>query len=150
MQISRTLWEAFQDLLAADTATLAAATAMKVHLVIASFVPALDLETIGDLTLATFTGSTAKSAGIGTAQTFYDVANGLRSVQVLEPAGGWHWTCTADPASPETVYGWVLTDTAGTTIWGSALLDSPVTISAAGQGLDIDQVRMEFSEQSPQ
>jgi len=100
MQISRDLWEQYQDLLAADTTTLASVAANHVHLVIAAFVPSLNLSDIGTLTLATFTGSAPKNVGTGTQQTFYDVVAGRRVLQLLEPAGGWTWICTATPGAP--------------------------------------------------
>jgi hypothetical protein len=149
MQISRLIWEAFQDLLAADTTTLADTDAMKVYLVVANFIPSLDLNDIADLVLASFTGSAAKAAGVGAQQTFYDPISGLRYIQVLEPAGGWTWECTVTPGAPQTVYGFVLTNNAGDTIYGSQLLETPVMISAAGQAVTIPQVRMGFLSGSP-
>jgi len=149
MKVSREIWEAFQDLLAADTGTLAAVAAMHVHLVIAPFVPSLDL-VIGDLTLATFTGSTPKNAGTGAQQVFDNpLAAGQRVVQILEPAGGWTWICTADPTPAETVYGWVLTDNTNADVYGSELLAAPVTIGSAGQGITVPNVRMSFLPTSP-
>lgn len=132
---------ALADLLAADPATLApAALANHVHLIIAPFVPSPDTD-LASLTPATFTGSTPKNAGVGTQQSFVDPLTGNRVVQLLEPAGGWHWQCTAAPAAPETVYGYVVTDNADAVTYGSALLDEPVEIADVGDALDIDQVR---------
>lgn len=148
MQPTRAIWEAMQDLLAADTGTLAAVAAMKVHLAKAVFVPSLDL-LVGGLTEATFTGSAAKSAGTGTQPTYYDAADGLRTIRLLEPAGGWSWTCTAAPGSPETIYGYYVTDNAGTTLYGAALLDEPVTIDDAGQGVTVGEITLKFLTQSP-
>ena len=148
MQPSRELWEDMMDLLAADAATLGSVTAMKVHLFINNIVPSLD-SVAADFTPATFTGSTAKTAGTGTQPTYYDAATGIRVIEILEPAGGWHWVCTVDPGAPEVVYGAYLTDNAGTVLWGSVLLDAPVTISRAGQGLDIGYLQFRFRTNSP-
>lgn len=149
MQVSRTIWNAMTSLIAADTATLANASAMKVRLVAAAFSPALDLD-ISTLTYATFTGSTAKAAGTGAQQVFVDPTVGGRTVQILEPAGGWTWLCTVDPGSPETIYGFVLTDNAGTGLLGSALLPAPITISASGQGITLPNIRFLMPASAPQ
>jgi len=136
------------NLLAADEETLANEDALKVFLVISSFVPSLDL-VLDDLDLATFTGSAAKLATVGEQQVFVDPTTNQEQIQILEPAGGWSWICTADPTLPETVYGWVLTDNAGTGLLGSGLLATPVTIASSGQGLSIPFLRFAFDESSP-
>lgn len=148
MKPSRALWEAMQDLLAADTGTLGAVAAMHVHLAAAAFTPSLDLA-LGTLTEATFNGSAAKNAGTGTQQVFYDQESGARQIQLLEPAGGWTWECAVTPGSPETIYGYYVTDNADAVLLGAALLGSPLTISAAGQGLTIPRVTLSFLLTSP-
>lgn len=147
MQISRVIFNAIADLLAADTELLAAATAMHVHLVTNDFVPSLDVD-IGDLTLADFTGSTPKNCGTGEQQVFNDPVTGDRLVQLLEPAGGFTWECTADPDPAQTVYGYVVTDTANAVVLGCDRLPVPVTISAAGQGITIGNIRIPFTPSS--
>lgn len=148
LQPTRALWEASQDLLAADTGTLAAVTAMKLHLAAADFNPTLDIA-LGTLVEATFTGSAAKSAGTGTQPTFYDVGGGYRVIEILEPAGGWHWTCTATPAAPETIYGVFLTDNASAVLYGTEKFDNPITITASGQGIDLPFAKLRFRTNSP-
>src|SRR5262249_48439921 len=91
-----------------------------------------------------FTGSAAKAAGTGTQQIGNAPGTGLRWVQMLEPAGGWTFKCTAAPSSPETVYGWVLTDGAGTTTWFSALLPDPVVIADVGDTVAIPGARVPY------
>lgn len=145
---SRELWQAIIDAAAADTAYLAAATAMHVHLAAAPFVPGLDLD-LGTLTEATFTGSAAKSAGTGAQPVSFDVPTGFEIITVKEPAGGWSWVCTVDPGAPETIYGWYITDTADAVLLGSGLLEGPVTVDAAGQGLSVPRIILSFAESSP-
>jgi len=145
---SRELWQAIIDAAAADTAYLAAATAMHVHLAAAPFTPGLDLD-LGTLTEATFTGSAAKSAGTGAQPVSFDVPTGFEIITVKEPAGGWSWVCTVDPGAPETIHGWYITDTADAVLLGSGLLEGPVTIDAAGQGLSVSRIILSFSETSP-
>jgi hypothetical protein len=140
--------QALVDLLAADTATLGSVTAMKVHLVAANFTPDPEL-TIGDLTLATFTGSAAKLAGTGTQQVFSDPVTGYRTIQILEPAGGWTWECTATPGAPETIYGVALTDNAGTDLYSTMLFNSPITISLIGQAVVVANLQFQFPPTVP-
>lgn len=140
--------DAIPDLLANDATTLGDATACKVKLVASPFTPSADL-VIGGLTLATFTGSTPLEPDTGPQQVFVDLATGYRTVQMLEPAGGWTWICTADPVAPETIYGYILTDNAGAVLYGSALLDSTVTVDAAGQAVTISRLIFRFPPTSP-
>jgi hypothetical protein len=148
MTPARTLWQSIIDAAAANVANLAAATAMHLHLAIAPFSPGLDLD-LATLVEATFTGGADKNAGTGTQQVHFDVTTGFMLIQILEPAGGWTWECTADPPAPETVYGVYLTNTADTVLHGSELLPDPVTIEAAGQGFTVPRVTLSFAETSP-
>lgn len=145
---SRALFEAMIDAMAADTAFLAAATAMHVHPVVNNFVPSQTIS-LGSLTLATFTGGAAKNCGVGAQTVFLDPIANLLLIQLLEPAGGFTWECTVTPASPETVYGYAVTDTADAVLLGTALLDTPVAISVAGQGFSVPYIRLRFLNTSP-
>jgi hypothetical protein len=130
--------------LAADPATLApVALGNMIRLVASPFTPNEDL-TLAGLTLATFTGSAAKTAGIGAQDVGVDPATGLQSITILEPAGGWRWQCTVTPAVPETIFGYILTDNAGAVLLAAQLLPSPVAISASGQFIEIGTVRLTF------
>lgn len=145
---SNVILDAVPTLLADDTATLASVTANKLVLVASPFTPGPDLD-ISGLTLATFTGSTPVDAGTGNQTVFVDVQTGYRTVQIKEPAGGWTFICTADPTVPETIYGWIFVDNAGTVLLGAALLDAPVTISVAGQGITVPRLTFQFPPTSP-
>lgn len=137
------------DLLAADTATIApAALALHVHLVKTPFTPIATL-LIGDVTPATFDGSTPLNAGVGPQDVFRDPQTTLRIVQILEPAGGWHWDVTGVTDLPQTIYGYVVTDNADADIYGAALLSTPLTLSSVGQGIDLSWIRFTFLAGSP-
>lgn len=140
---TKDLTDQLASILASDVASLGSATACKVHLIAAPFTPG-PMTDLADLTEATFTGSAAKAAGTGTQQIGNAPGTGLRWVQMLEPAGGWTFKCTAAPSSPETVYGWVLTDGAGTTTWFSALLPDPVVIADVGDTVAIPWARVTY------
>lgn len=127
-------------LVAADTTKLASATALKVHLIQAPFTPGADTS-FGDLTEATFTGATAKSPATGAQQAFFDPVAGSWVVQLTEPAGGWHWVTTDAVSLPQTVYGYAVTNGAGSVTFGSALLDNPVNLVASGDAVDIGFLR---------
>lgn len=140
---NNTLLDKLVDLLAADISTLAAVAAMHLHIAKAAFTPGPGL-TLAALTEATFTGAAAKNAGIGTQTVFVDPTTGLRTIQVLEPAGGWTWLCTVTPGTPETIFGVYLTDNADAVLYAAALLTPNVTISAAGQGLSLAFARLQL------
>lgn len=149
MQPTNVILDAIANLLAADPTTLApVANALHVHLAIAAFTPGPTLS-VGDFTEATFTGGAALPAGVGACQEFTDPVTGQRIVQLNEPAGGWHWHCTAGTGLPQTVYGYYVTDHADAVLYGCARLPANVTITASGQGLDVDQVRFTFLNTSP-
>lgn len=132
-------------LLATDPTTLAdPANALHVHLIKQPFNPAAILVP-GDVVPATFTGSTPLAAGLGAQQNFINPTGGLRTIQLKEPAGGWHWICTVLPAPAETIYGWMVTDNTDAVLYGSANFDTPVVISGVGEAVDIPFVRFAMS-----
>jgi len=88
---------------------------------------------IGDLTLASFTGSTPKTAGTGAQSVGIDPATGQQIITILAPAGGWVWECTVTPGAPETIFGIALTDNAGAVLLAVLKFQTAVVISAAGQ-----------------
>ena len=127
-------------LLAGDTGTIDIATGSNVHLIMAPFTPSLGTD-FTVLTEADFTGSATLASGFNDQQSFFDPTTNSYVVQLLEPAGGWHWVATAGTHLPETIYGYAVTNTANTVTYGSALLPSPVTITSTGDAVDIGQVR---------
>lgn len=132
-------------LIAADAGTLAPAmNANHVHLIKVPFVPDYST-TFNSMNEATFTGGAAKSAGTGTQPNFRDPVTGNFVIDLKEPAGGWVWICTADPVSPETIYGVIITDNADAVTLGSGLLDNPVTISASGDAVDVGDLQYLFA-----
>jgi len=127
----------FGELLAADTTTLAqAANANVIALVKADFNLNEELE-VADLTLATFTGSTPLAGGLGTPNVGNDPLTGEQVITLEDPAGGWRWECTVDPAPAETIYGYALLNQALTEVWCAQKFSTPMTISEAGQEITI-------------
>src|SRR5262245_32614929 len=149
MTPTSTILDKIATLLQNDATTIAHATlAVKVHLAKAAFVPGPGL-TVGSFTEANFTGATAKLGATGAQQEFNDPATGNRIVQLVEPAGGWHWQATDNLQLPQTIYGFYVTDNGSTVVYGSQLLPQPITITAAPDGVDIAQVRFAFNPNSP-
>lgn len=140
MQPTQAMIDSVAALIAADTALLAAAAVKNVNLVIAPFTPA-PTTAFGDLTIADFTGSAAKTAAAGAQQAYLDPITGEWVVQLVEPVGGWHWEATALTNLPQTVHGFVVTNDDDTETLGSQLLDTPITINAVGQGLNLGQIQ---------
>lgn len=144
MQPSSAMANQVSNLVAADTTQLAAATATKLHLAIASFTPSLSL-VVGSFTEATFTGYAALAAGaIGAQLNFFDPATGNQIVEVKAPVGGWVWKVTGATGLPQTVYGSYLTDNGSAALLGSQLLPASVTLNAVNQGLEVPNVRFTF------
>jgi len=132
--------ESLGALLAADTAWLATVTANKISLVMAAFTPSEDL-VFADLTLATFDGSTALSAGTGEQQVGNDPLTNEQLVTIKEPAGGWRWETSGVTNLPQTIYGFALSDNTLATLLATALLDTPITLTEAGQEINLGTVR---------
>lgn len=143
MQPTSVILSALQTLLAEDVTTLANATALHVHLIKAPFTPG-DNTDFTTLTEADFTGHTALHAGTGNQQMFRDPVTGELVVQMLEPAGGWHWVTGDTVNLPQTIYGYVLTDHTDLITYASSLLPTPVLLQAAGDGVNVDQVKFNF------
>jgi hypothetical protein len=130
-------------LLAADTTTLApAVNANKIALVKSNFTPseALDFTT---LTLADFDGSTPiLGTAPGPQPEGLDPATSDSIIDLPPAAGNYRWETTGLTNLPQTIYGYVLTDNAGTTMLASALLDAPIALSAINQRIDIGDVSL--------
>jgi len=130
------------ELLAADPTTLApAANANEIALVSAAFTPSENM-VIGDLTLASFVGSTPIVGATGAQQAGIDPVTSEQVITILAPAGGWRWECTTAPGTPQTVYGFALTTHLGAVLLAVALLPTPVVISAVGDFVDLGAITM--------
>jgi len=132
--------DSITDLIAADTTYLAAAAVKNVKLVKDPFTPGSGTDYAG-LVVADFDGSGAKTAASGAQQSFVDALTGQSVVQLIEPAGGWHWVTTGVTNLPQTIYGYVVTNDDNSETFGSELLTEPITLTASGQAIDLDQVR---------
>jgi hypothetical protein len=149
MKPSSTLQLAIATLLADDTATLAAVVPPKVHLAKAAFVPGPSLDP-ATLTEADFDGYTAKAITAGSQDVYTDPTTGLITVELKAPVGGWHWALTGITNLPQTIYGWYVLDSAGTVLYGSGLVPSPITLQLATDAFDIPNQLFAFLNQSPQ
>lgn len=139
---TRTVRLQLGELLAADATTLApVAAANKIALVMAAFVPSETL-VIGDLTLATFDGSTAKAGAVGTQQVGNSPATGDQIITITEPIGGWRWETTGTTNLPQTIFGYALINDAANALFGTALLDEPLTLQETGQEINLGAVQM--------
>jgi hypothetical protein len=130
-------------LLAADATTLApAASANKIALITAPFV-LNENTTLASLTLAS-TGGLAPIAGaVGAQPAGVNPTTLQQEILIAPPAGGYKWT-TSGATYPTTIYGYALTNNAGTTLLALAQLPVPITVTADGQLVDIDPVYLTF------
>ena len=144
MTPSDVILDKLAELLAEDPTTLApVANAVHVHLATNGFTPGPTL-TVADFTEATFDGYAVLDADVGPQQNFVDPLSGNRVVQLLEPAGGWHWATTGITDLPQSIYGYFVTDNGDTVLYGCARFDLPVPLTASGQAVDIPYVRFDF------
>lgn len=137
MQPTLALREQMAALLAADATTLAPAmNANKIFLVMNNIVPT-EQSVLADMTAATFTGSGALLVGTGAQEVALDPANNDAIIDLLPPTTGFRWV-TGDAVNlPQTIYGYALVDHGVTTLLACAKLDNAVTLTAAGQRVDI-------------
>ena len=141
MTDTTTLDNRIATLLAGDTTTLAQATNANLVCLIASpFTPGPGLQ-FSSLTEATFTGYAALAAALNAQSVYNDPVTFRRVIEILPPAGGWVYVCTAAPTPAQVIYGYVLTNHAKTTIYGMQLLPTPVTIGNIGDGVNLGSVQ---------
>lgn len=133
-------------LLAADTTTLAPATANKIALIKAPFTPQESL-VVADLTLADFGGSTPIAGAAGAQAVAIDPATGDQIITIKDPAGGYRWVTTNLTNLPQTIYGYCLLDTTLATLLAVQTIPTPVGLTAVGQQVDLGTVAMTLVQQ---
>lgn len=134
------------DLLAADTTTLAPASANKIVLIMAAFALNENL-ILGDLVLATFTGSTAIAGSTGAQLVGLDPVTGAQVIEIKAPVGGYRWITGNAVNLPQTIYGFALVDNAAAVLLAAAALPQPITLQEAGQFISVDPVYMTLVSQ---
>ena len=110
----------------------------KMHLMMND--PAITSTTVvGDFTEATFGGYAAKAATVAGAAVV-DALTGNLIIRIADPAGGWSFLSSGAPPAniPQTIYGAYVTNAAGDILLGAVKFTDPVTITAAGQIIDVD------------
>jgi len=131
------------------TFTVGLSSAMWILPVKVPFTPGLSLTFTDATDLATFAGSTPAAILTGERVPATDPLTGRLTINLPGPVGGFLWTCTADPAVPETIYG-VCLSSSSTTIdttkaFASALLPEPVLISLAGDFVEFEDNKLQFN-----
>jgi len=137
----------FGELLAADATTLAPAADNNVIALIKEDFNLNETLAVGDLVLADFTGSTPLECGLGTQPVGIDPLTGEQVITLEDPAGGWRWECTADPAEPQPIYGYALLTDGLAVLLGAAKLPDIITISESGHELTIGSVQIRMVTQ---
>jgi hypothetical protein len=131
---------ALASLLAGATAYLApSASANIVALIVAPFTKGPNL-VVADLTLASFAGSTPIAGMTGTQDVGNDPNTGQQVITIIAPSGGWVFTCTTAPATPQTVFGYALLNNAGTTLLATEYLIPNTTITNIGDFIDLGKI----------
>lgn len=139
----KTLRTSLGDLLAADVPTLAPVSANKVALIAADFTPSEDL-TIADLTFAAGTGMSPLAGAAGAQSVGNDPVTNEQVITIKAPVGGWHWISGTPFTVSDTIFGYALTNGAGSTLLGVTKLDAPLTIGAVGDFFDAGEIDIRF------
>lgn len=134
------------ELLGADATTLAPVAANKIALIAADFTPDENL-VLGDLTLATFTGSAPKAGATGAQGVGIDPLTGDQVITILPPAGGYLFECTVAPGAPETIFGYALVDNAAAVLLGVVKFPDAFTIENVGDQVDCGNPTMRLVAQ---
>lgn len=143
-----TLLDAIVTRIAADAGTLAHATdGVNLHLAKNSFTPSPDIALV-DLDEADFDGYAIVEAGPGAQQWFVDPTTGQRVVQILEPAGGWHFETTGITGLPMTIYGAYLTNNANTVLYGTMRFADPIVLGGNNEAVDVGNVRLTITNEA--
>ena len=130
------------QLLAADTATLAQAANENVMiLVMDDFAPSEET-VLGDLTEATFDGYAAIDGALGAQPEGLDPANNDSIVDILPAAGMFRWETSGVTNLPMTIYGFALLNAAKNVLYACERFETPVTLTAAGQRVDVPDPKL--------
>jgi len=137
------------ELLGADSATLnpGVGSECKIALVQNDIAPS-ELITLADCTLANFGGSTPIALGAGAQLVLLDPGTTDAVMDLRLPAGGFRWETTGLLNLPQTIYGFVLLDDGLSVVYASERFDSPVTLTAANQRVDIGAPTMRLAANS--
>jgi hypothetical protein len=134
MKPARLLANTLSTLLAADTANLASATAMKVGLITAPFTPSID-QLMADIEISVLTGLVALAQTAGAQNESIDPITGELIVEIKPPAGGNRWETPVGFTPPVTVYGFALGNNAMTVLLGTHKLDEPIVLTGDNQSI---------------
>lgn len=133
--------EAMLAAIGADTVTLAGAC--WVIPIKTNFTPD-PAPTLVDADIADFTGATPKACGAAARPVLVDPATGNLFLNMPPPAGGFLWTASDAVNLPQTIYGVALssdsTTVEGADLLGTQLLDAPLTLTGAGETVQLDSV----------
>lgn len=125
-------------LLAADTTTLAPATA-NVIILYQNNVAVSPNTVMADLTEATFQGYAAIPGASGPQLTVLDPSTGQWVIVIKAPAGGYIFVCTGLSNVPQTIYGYALVDHTKTTLLGVQPFPAPIRINTILDFVDAGQ-----------
>jgi len=100
---------------------------------------------IADLTPATFGGYAAKVLGAGDPTSGINPATGQWELRMREPVGGIEFTTSGTSNLPQTIYGYAIVSEDGTELFASKKFDTPITLTANQQVIDVPQPKITFS-----
>lgn len=153
MFASRAVLARINDLLSDDTVTFNQATnALEVHAMKAPFTESLDTAFVsGDE--ATFPGYAIVDVELGPQEIYYDPLTQEYVLELIPPAGGFHFERGAGAGAAQDIHGVIVTTNAAAVVLGSQLLENgPVTITNEGDGFTVPmlQVRIPVTALTPE
>lgn len=144
MIMARSVSAGMASYLAADVGTLApVADPIKIGLITELFVPSCDL-LIADVTISALPGLAPIAGVVGPQHESLDPVTGENIVEVKEPLGGFRWETPGDFVGIVTVYGYALTNNAGTILYGTQLVNPPLALIAPNQALSAGPFQFRF------
>ncbi len=112
---------------------------VNVHLAKNSFTPGPGL-TLASLTEADFPNYDALSPNDAKPVVTVDPNNQDALLRLLDPTGGWAWTCDDTISPNQTIYGYYVTNAADSVLVGAETFDEPVVISGPAQAVVIGSI----------
>lgn len=138
MTPTKALFERMLVLLGGDTTTLnqGGDDEITIRLAKEPFTPSANL-VIGDLTEATFTGYGARLVAEGAQPQSNDPATADSLLTFNPSSSSYNWEVTGGTGLPQTIHGYYLCSHSAETLFASALLDTPVTLTAINDFVSI-------------
>lgn len=131
------------QLIANDAGSINSATANKIHLAQAPFVPS-NAMVVPDFSEANFPGYASVTLLVGPGVVGKNPVSNEQEIIIKEGAFPLIFMANAVPVAPQTIYGYYVTDFTMTKVLGCANLPTPVVISDLGHFVELPSPSFRF------